>query len=129
MSTSTEVAPTWRRTRIIGRLVTVEGAELTDRPGTCAACLQVFKEHTDAQLQACGAQYETTQPDGLLDDDPPPPSTKPTRSGAFRAGMAARKEGKGLGENPHARPGGDVTAAKEWARGHVAQAGQAEDRR
>ena len=56
------LAPSWRRTTIIGREAPVEGVELVARPGTCAGCRRAFRDHADAELQACAALYEPTQP-------------------------------------------------------------------
>ena len=56
--------PLWRSTTVIGRDVILKGAELLGQPGVCAACRRPFREHADAQLQACAATYEDTLPTG-----------------------------------------------------------------
>jgi hypothetical protein len=53
----------WRSAKVFGREVTVDAAELVNEPGVCAACRRPFREHQDAQLQACAATLEETQPD------------------------------------------------------------------
>jgi hypothetical protein len=48
---------------VFGREVTVRAAELVAAPGVCAGCRKPFREHSDAELQACAATFEETQPD------------------------------------------------------------------
>ena len=63
-TTDKSKGPRWRSTTVIGREVTLKGAELLGQTGVCAACRRPFREHTDAQLQACAATFEETQPTG-----------------------------------------------------------------
>ncbi len=66
-STTTEHLPAWHRTRIVGRQdPNLEGVELRAKPGTCqAACRRLVPgDHSDAQLRACLAEHEPTQPTG-----------------------------------------------------------------
>ena len=54
----------WRSTRAFGRKGVLSAVELVAQPGVCAGCRKPFHEHDDAQLEACTATFEETQPSG-----------------------------------------------------------------
>jgi hypothetical protein len=52
----------WHRATVIGRDVTVTAAEVEGRPGVCAGCRRLFREHSDEELLGCAATCEETLP-------------------------------------------------------------------